>query len=171
MWVCSKATVRAYAGARRSGGTEKRTTLNIATNADSLGTWFVTAASNFAKDSQYLLNIVVDDQDHTAEWLRRGRVIAAVTSLDKRVPGCKRVALGALRYHATPSPAFMSRYFAEGVTPDAIGDARALTFNQKDRLQSRWLIQTFGRDLPHPTTGVLRPRVLSRRASSAWVGA
>src|SRR6202020_3211090 len=67
---------------------KQRTTLNIATNADSLGTWFVEAASNFAKDSQYLLNIAVDDQDHTAEWLRRGRVIAAVTSLEKPVPGC-----------------------------------------------------------------------------------
>jgi LysR family transcriptional regulator (chromosome initiation inhibitor) len=45
----------------------------------------------------------------------------------------------------------MSRYFAEGVTPEAIGDAPAVTFNQKDRLQSRWLSQTFGSDLPHPT--------------------
>jgi LysR family transcriptional regulator (chromosome initiation inhibitor) len=130
---------------------KQRSTLNIATNADSLGTWFVAAASNFAKNSQYLLNIVVDDQDHTAEWLRRGRVIAAVTSLEKPVQGCKRIKLGALRYHATASPGFMSRYFAHGVTPDAIGDAPALTFNQKDRLQSRWLSQTLGGDLPHPT--------------------
>ena len=68
-----------------------RTTLNLATNADSLGTWFVAAASNFARDSHHLLNIVVDDQDHTAEWLRRGRVIAAVTSLEKPVLGCKRI--------------------------------------------------------------------------------
>jgi hypothetical protein len=30
---------------------KQRTTLNIATNADSLGTWFVAAALNFAKDS------------------------------------------------------------------------------------------------------------------------
>src|ERR1700722_6834294 len=130
---------------------KQKTTLKNATNADSLGTWFVAAASKFAKDSHYLLNIAVDDQDHTAEWLRRGRVIAAVTSLEKPVQGGKRIKLGALRYHATASPGFMSRYFAHGVTPDAIGDAPALTFNQKDRLQSRWLSQTLGGDLPHPT--------------------
>jgi LysR family transcriptional regulator, chromosome initiation inhibitor len=129
----------------------QRTTLNIATNADSLGTWFIAAASNFVKDSQYLLNIVVDDQDHTAEWLRRGRVIAAVTGLEKPVTGCKRIKLGAIRYHATASPGFVSRYFAHGVTSEAIGDAPALTFNQKDRLQSRWLSQTLGGDWPHPT--------------------
>ncbi len=129
----------------------QRTTLHIATNADSLGTWFLSAASNFAKRSQYLLNIAVDDQDHTAEWLRRGRVIAAVTSLEKPITGCRRISLGALRYHATASPDFMARYFAEGVTREAIKDAPALTFNQKDKLQSQWLRQTFGDDLPYPT--------------------
>ena len=129
----------------------QRTTLHIATNADSLGTWFLSAASNFAKRSQYLLNIAVDDQDHTAEWLRRGRVIAAVTSLEKPITGCRRISLGALRYHATASPDFMARYFAEGVTREAIKDAPALTFNQKDKLQSQWLRQTFGDDLTYPT--------------------
>jgi len=129
----------------------QRTTLHIATNADSLGTWFLSAASDFAKRSQYLLNIAVDDQDHTAEWLRRGRVIAAVTSLEKPITGCRRISLGALRYHATASPDFMARYFAEGVTREAIKDAPALTFNQKDKLQSQWLRQTFGDDLPYPT--------------------
>src|SRR5579871_2747774 len=129
----------------------QRTTLHIATNADSLGTWFLKAAADFAKHSPHLLNIAVDDQDHTAEWLRRGRVIAAVTGLETPVAGCRRVALGALRYHATASPDFMARCFGHGVTAEALQEAPALTFNQKDRLQSRWLRQTLGEDLPHPT--------------------
>jgi len=130
---------------------KQRTTLHIATNADSLATWFVEAVSNFAKRSSFLLTVAVDDQDHTAEWLRRGRVIAAVTSLEKPVQGCRRMSLGALRYHATASPEFVARHFARGVTPEAILDAPALTFNQKDRLQSRWVRQTFGDDLACPT--------------------
>lgn len=129
----------------------QRTTLHIAANADSLATWFLSAVSSFAKRSSYLLNIAVDDQDHTAEWLRRGRVIAAVTSLEKPVSGCRRFALGALRYHATASPEFMSRHFVRGVTPAALLDAPALTFNQKDRLQSQWIRQTLGCDLSCPT--------------------
>ena len=102
------------------GEPKPRVTLHIATNADSLGTWFVAAVSNFAKRSEHLLNIAVDDQDHTAEWLRRGRVIAAVTSLEQPIQGCRRISLGALRYHATASPEFTARYVAEGVTPEAI---------------------------------------------------
>lgn len=97
------------------------------------------------------MNIALDDQDYTAEWLAQGRVIAAVTSLEKPIQGCRRIALGALRYHATASPDFIARYFAQGVTREAIVNAPALTFNQKDRLQGRWIRQTLGEDLPHPT--------------------
>ncbi|APG93754.1 LysR family transcriptional regulator ArgP [Sinorhizobium americanum] len=133
------------------GEVRQRVTLNIATSADSLGTWFVAAVSNFAKSSPYLLNIAIDDEDHTAEWLQKGRVIAAVTSLEKPIQGCRRVSLGTLRYHATASPEFVARYFAEGVTPEAIASAPALTFNQKDRLQGRWIRQALGEDLTYPT--------------------
>ncbi|SCW64109.1 LysR family transcriptional regulator, chromosome initiation inhibitor [Rhizobium mongolense subsp. loessense] len=130
---------------------EPRVTLHIATNADSLGTWFLTAMSSFATRSAYLFNIAIDDEDHTAEWLRRGRVVAAVSSLEKPVQGCRRMFLGALRYHATASPDFVARHFAQGVTAGAIGNAPALTFNQKDRLQSRWIRQVLGEDLSPPT--------------------
>lgn len=129
----------------------QRVTLQIATNADSLGTWFLGAIADFSKSSDYLLNVSVDDQDHTAEWLRRGRVIAAVTSLEKPVAGCRRFSLGALRYHATASPEFMARHFPDGVTPSAIASAPSLIFNQKDRLQSQWIRRTFGHDINTPT--------------------
>ena len=64
-------------------------TVDIAVNADSLGTWFLKAAAEVARDSSILFNIAIDDQDHTAEWLRRGRVLAAVTSLAEPVTGCR----------------------------------------------------------------------------------
>ncbi|RFB93539.1 LysR family transcriptional regulator [Rhizobium leguminosarum bv. trifolii] len=148
----------------------QRVTLQIATNADSLGTWFVEAMSTFARNSSYLLNIAVDDQDHTAEWLQRGRVIAAVTSLEKPVRGCRRFALGVLRYHATATPDFVARHFPNGVTAEAIRNAPALTFNQKDRLQSSWVRQTFGRDLDYPTHWLPSPQsfVEATLSGMAW---
>lgn len=128
-----------------------RVTLHIATNADSLATWFLPAAAAFSREAPHLLNIAVDDQDHTAEWLQQGRVLAAVTSLEAPISGCRRTPLGALRYRATASPDFTERYFARGMTPVAFAQAPALTFNQKDRLQSRWLRQTLGEDPVCPT--------------------
>ncbi|TCM57716.1 LysR family transcriptional regulator (chromosome initiation inhibitor) [Rhizobium sp. PP-F2F-G48] len=128
-----------------------RVTLHIATNADSLATWFLTAAAAFSHDAPHLLGIAVDDQDHTAEWLQQGRVLAAVTSLESPISGCRRTPLGALRYRATASPDFVALYFADGMTPFAFTQAPSLTFNQKDRLQSRWLRQTLGEDPVCPT--------------------
>lgn len=129
----------------------QRATLSIATNADSLGTWFLKAVSKFTRNADYLLNIATDDEDYTAEWLQRGRVLAAVTSHKKPVRGCHVTPLGALRYHATASPAFVERHFSKGVSLETIAQAPALTFNQKDRLQHEWIRRTFRRSITYPT--------------------
>lgn len=134
-----------------AAGLGGQVTVHIATNADSLGTWFLPAVAAFTRQTGHLLNIAVDDQDHTAEWLKGGRVLAAVTGLEKPVPGCRRVFLGLLRYHATASPDFIATYFPDGVTEAGLARAPALTFNQKDRLQSLWMKQALQRDVAFPT--------------------
>ena len=126
-------------------------TVDIAVNADSLGTWFLPAAAAFAENSTVLLNITVDDQEHTAEALRRGRVLAAVTALAEPVAGCRTIPLGRLRYLATASPAFMRRHFPDGVTKEALTQAPALTFNQKDLLQSDWATNLVGETVSGPS--------------------
>ncbi|MCY1668167.1 LysR family transcriptional regulator ArgP [Rhizobium sp. SL86] len=128
-----------------------KVTLHLATNADSLGTWFLSAISDFANASDYLLKIEVDDQEHTAEWLQKGRVLAAVTGHGKQVQGCRMTRLGSLRYHATASPAFVARHFADGVNAASLSQAPALTYNQKDRLQEQWIHQVCGRSVNYPT--------------------
>ena len=80
----------------------------------------------------------VDDEDHTADWLRQGQVLAAVTGLAKPVAGCTLRPLGRLAYRATASPEFIARHFPYGVTAEALAAAPALTFNQRDRLQHGW---------------------------------
>lgn len=132
------------------GLSQQRVTLRIATNADSLGTWFLGAVAAFANRSAHLLDIAVDDQEHTAEWLRRGQVLAAVTALEKPVQGCRVIPLGSLRYLATASPEFMARHFADGVTLPALAQAPSLVFNQKDRLQSQWMEAALGESPGHP---------------------
>lgn len=129
---------------------QRRVTLRIATNADSLGTWFLGAVAAFARGSMHLLDIAVDDQEHTAEWLRRGRVLAAVTALAQPIQGCRVMPLGSLRYRATASPDFVARHFPQGVTLPALAQAPSLVFNQKDRLQRQWMQLAFGASPDHP---------------------
>ena len=132
---------------------EGPTTLRVAVNADSLATWFVAA---MAEMPGCLFDLVLDDQDHSAEWLRKGEVLAAVTASAAPVPGCNSHPLGALRYRATASPDYMRRHFPDGVTADALSRAPCLTFNRKDRLQAQWLrlvlANTAPGQLPTPPT-------------------
>lgn len=128
-----------------------RVTLSVAVNSDSLATWVLPALAGFARDADILLDIAVDDEDHTTDWLKSGRVVAALTAVAKPVQGCKSIALGSLRYHATASPGFVHRFFSDGVTLSALARAPALTFNQKDQLQNEWVQAVFGQRLAPPT--------------------
>lgn len=123
-------------------------TLRIAVNADSLATWFVAA---MAETRDCLFDLVLDDQEHSADWLRRGEVLAAVTAGAKPVQGCDSTPLGALRYIATASPGFVRRHFSGGLDAESLARAPRLTFNSKDRLQAQWTGQVFGREIPSPS--------------------
>jgi LysR family transcriptional regulator, chromosome initiation inhibitor len=121
-------------------GASAALTIRLAVNADSLATWFIDALAVFSVQApQVRLDVVVDDQDHTAQALHRGEVLAAVTSQRAAVQGCNSNALGALRYLATASPAFMQRHFVRGVDAAALRLAPCIVFNRKDALQARWL--------------------------------
>lgn len=110
-------------------------TLRIAVNADSLATWVIPA---LAATSGFLFDLVIDDQDVSQDWLRRGEVVAAITSHPGPLQGCDTIPLGNLRYRATASPAFITRWFSEGVTAKALLAAPTLTFSDQDQLQARW---------------------------------
>jgi LysR family transcriptional regulator (chromosome initiation inhibitor) len=122
--------------------------IRLAVNADSLATWLVPALS--AAGSAYLFDIVVDDQDHSAGWLRRGEVAAAVTADARPVQGCDLMPLGSLRYLATASPAFAARWFPGGPTAAALAAAPALMFDAKDRLERDWAAAAAGRPVALP---------------------
>ncbi len=123
-------------------------TIPIAVNADSLDSWFIKAVSKHIVQTGILVDFKVDDQDHTAEWLRRGEVLAAVTSVENPVQGCQVMRIGKLSYRATATPDYMARHFPDGVSEAAVKVAPALTFGQKDRLQTQWLEKRFGADVP-----------------------
>lgn len=124
--------------------------LRIAVNADSLGTWFIQAMAEFGREDTALLNLTLADEDHTAEWLRRGHVLGAVTSVGRPVQGCRIRRLGSLRYVATASPSFVRRWFGAGVTADALAQAPSLLFDSNDRLQEVWARRAFHRDVALP---------------------
>lgn len=147
-----------------------RVSLPIAVNADSLATWFAPALAAFAAEAPVLMDVAIDDQDHTSEWLRSGRVLAAVTAADRPAVGCNSRPLGAMRYVAAASPSFMHRHFAGGVGADSLARAPSLIFNAKDELQARWAVRLCGRhvELPRHTLPSPQAFVTATLAGMGW---
>ncbi|PZR00030.1 MAG: ArgP/LysG family DNA-binding transcriptional regulator [Cereibacter sphaeroides] len=121
--------------------------LRIAVNADSLATWVMPA---LAATEGHLFDVVIDDQEYSQDWLRRGEVAAALTAQPGPLQGCDTLALGALRYLPTASPAFCARWFPDGPTANALTRAPTLLFNEKDRLQQQWADRHTGQRLTLP---------------------
>ena len=131
-------------------GRDDRVTLRVAVNADSLGTWFIGAMAQFVDGENALVDIALDNEEHTVEWLRSGEVLAAVTAHAQPVQGFNSVSLGRLTYLAVASPGFVRRYFPDGVTAAALNSAPSLKFNNKDRMQAQWARRVCRRDVETP---------------------
>ena len=125
--------------------------VRIAVNADSLATWFVAALDGI---EGMTFDLVVDDESHSADWLRRGEVMAAVTDHARPVQGCDVHELGSLRYVATASPGFVEHWFGDGINAKTLAQAPMLQFSEKDDLQAVWLAEHFGKGITPPSHGM-----------------
>ena len=124
-------------------------TLVVAVNADSLATWVLPALAPLAGDVCFHLRR--EDEGRTSELLRSGEAIAAISSEAEPVPGCLVQPLGLMRYVPVATAAFVERWFAGGVTADALRRAPVVVFDREDPLQHRWLRPIAGADADPPS--------------------
>jgi LysR family transcriptional regulator (chromosome initiation inhibitor) len=125
--------------------------LPIAVNADSLATWVLPALDGIVQQGHrqgYGLEMVVDDQDFTQDWLRQGAVLGCVSTLDQALRGCRILPLGVMHYVAVASPDFIGRWLPEGLHRGNFAQAPFLVFNRKDDMQTQWVMRAFGARAP-----------------------
>jgi LysR family transcriptional regulator (chromosome initiation inhibitor) len=137
--------------AREIGGDEAAgapVVISLAASADSLATWLLPALARVGPPVVFDLHR--DDEELTADLLRQGTVMAAVTAVSEPVPGCSVDYLGAMRYRPSASPAFVDRWFPGGVTPSALARAPMVVFDRADQLQDRYLRRRAGGDVRPP---------------------
>jgi len=129
--------------------------LAVAVNADSLATWFRPVLDAVAARPGTALRLAVEDQAYSHDLLRRGDVLASVTSEPEPVQGCVVEPLGTLRYTPAATPALVERHQrGRGVDWSALP---LVVFNEKDRLQDDVLA----------AHGAVRPPVVHRVPTSA----
>ena len=145
---------RSIAG-KASGMGSEAALLRIAVNSDSLSTWFPNVIRRAASELNVNLDIMTDDQEHSADRLKSGEAMAALTANDTPIQGFRRLSLGAMEYLGVATPEFCARYFADGVTLTALQAAPSIAFDRKDQLLTQWLMEKFGE--AHPLHGHLVP--------------
>lgn len=116
----------------------------IALNNDTLASWFLPALAPFVIREQILLDLVLDDQDHTYTLLEAGHALGCITTEAQPMRGCAVEPLGAMRYRCVASPDFRARWFAKGMTRAAVRQAPVIVFDRKDRLQADFLLTHYG---------------------------
>ena len=133
----------------------------VAANGDSLATWLLPALAGVMSDIDthtVVFDVRRDDQAHTAEMLRSGEVMAAITAESKAVPGCVSLPLGRMRYRAVASSDYVRRWLPEFLhyessagpasrvrALDPLRHAPVVLFDRSDELQFEFLAELFAR--------------------------
>lgn len=112
--------------------------LRIALNADSLSTWWAPAVAPFCAEYGVVLDHVLEDQAVGLKRMRAGEVAACVCAVERPLAGARSEFLGAMRYRALASPAFIERHLSSGSIEDLLR-APAIVFGPDDQLQHRYL--------------------------------
>ena len=130
------AQLEADAGVELGLGTDgPQLAVPIVVNADSLAVWFLQALARVPSDLNITFDLHRDDEQHSTSMLRSGTVMAAVTATPDPVQGCRVESLGVMRYRAVAAPAFVDRWFADGVDGGKLNMAPAVDFDRKDTYQ------------------------------------
>ena len=116
----------------------------LAVNNDTLATWLLPGLAKFLIAEHIMLDVSLDDQDHTYTLLSKGLALAGVSSEPQAMRGCTVEPLGAMRYHLLCSPAFAAKWFPNGLERDAARRAPVMVFDRKDALQSTFLQRELG---------------------------
>jgi LysR family transcriptional regulator (chromosome initiation inhibitor) len=129
-------------------GAERPASIALAVNADSLATWLVPALA--AVEPPLAFDLRRADETRTAELLRDGTVVAAVTASADPVAGCVVRRLGAMRYRPRASTEFVERWFPDGPNANALSRAPVVAFDRTDVLQDQYLRRRSRRILQPP---------------------
>jgi LysR family transcriptional regulator, chromosome initiation inhibitor len=112
----------------------------IAVNADSLATWVMPALDSVVQRG-IRLELTVDDQEFTHEWLKQGSVLGCVTTNPRAMQGCVAAPVGTMRYVAAAAPRFLAKHFKPGTHPSQLLKAPFVVFNRKDAMQRQWAMK------------------------------
>ena len=124
--------------------------IRIAANADSLDSWVLPALAPLAAKG-IALDIRRQDEHLSAELLKSGEVMAAITAEHTPLQGCSITKLGAMPYFAACTPRFKRQWFPGGMTLAGLGTAPLVRYDHNDSLESRFMHRISATHVDPPT--------------------
>lgn len=122
-------------GSPSAGAVAERLRVPVVANADSLATWLPSAIREIALGGRIAVELLRDDEHATADLLRSGDAVGAITADPRPVQGCSVRPLGTMVYRAKASAEFIQRWFPKGPTPEALAAAPVMQYDRKDTHQ------------------------------------
>jgi len=123
--------------------TNKRPTIKIAINRDSLDLYFLDLLSDRECSELFSLEIIADDQNNTLEYLKSGLVDMCISSEKKPLANHTATYLGDMIYCLVCSPYFHKSYFSKNISKDSLASAPLVIFDKSDKLQHSFLKDNF----------------------------
>jgi len=120
--------------------------ISLAVNADSVATWFLDAIAPVLKQNLVELDLLISSESRSIDKLRTGEAIGAVSRLSKPLPGYQSFKLGHVEFVLVASPQFKQRYFANGISAQALKLAPGLSFDQNDDMHAKFISKHFNID-------------------------
>lgn len=124
------------------------TTVALAISADALASWVLPALAELP--AGVTVDVRREDQNHSAELLRDGTVMGAITTDSVAVQGCSVERLGVMRYRPMASVGFVAKWLPGGGTVAELAVAPVVVFDRKDQLQDDYLRARSTRRLDPP---------------------
>lgn len=123
-------------------------TLSIACNTDSLANWLLPSVQPLLQQHQILLDIKIDDQNHTHDALKSGDVTGCISTHDSAMRGCVAEPLGIMMYQVVAHSSIAKKVLDEKgrLKIHSLLQTPAVIFNHKDAMTDLFLLQQFSID-------------------------
>lgn len=133
---------------------EKKSSIRLAMNVDSLEIWFRKVLHNKDLARDLNLDISVDDEKYTIDYLKSGKVDVSIGSVKTTVSNHDCIFLGSMTYVLVGNPEFKKKYASRGMSGFDFSKVPAIIFNERDDLHNQYLKKNFQYSGSFPKTTI-----------------
>jgi LysR family transcriptional regulator (chromosome initiation inhibitor) len=132
----------------------ERPTVRISMNVDTLEIWFKKVLENQELAKLLNLEITIDDEKFTLNYLKSGSVDISIGIVKTPVSNHDCVKLGNMSYVLVANPEFKKSYVPKKFSDFNFGEHPAIVFNDRDDLHTAYLKKYFHFNGSYPKTSI-----------------